>query len=108
MQTSNNKDKKRADAQPEVELSETWQVLLGKNGSGETQTARIDPTAQVQPLSSDPWNALLNARGMQPVDLQKVRAQDLRALANNDPDIEQALNIMREATGQLPESPEKS
>ncbi len=96
---SSNEDKKRADAQPESELSEIWQALLGQH-SGDIKTARIDPTAQVQPLSSDPWNILLNAQGMQPVDLQKVRLQDLRTLPQNDPEIEQALDLMREDTGQ--------
>lgn len=106
---SSNEDKKRAGKQPEPEpeLSETWQSLLGKNGPGEIKTAGIDPTAQVQPLSSDPWNELLKAQGMQPVDLQKVRLQDLRTSAKHDPEIEQALDLMRENTGQRPEPPEK-
>jgi hypothetical protein len=95
---SSNKDKKNA-AQPETELSATWQALLGL---GEAKTSKADPAASVQPLASDPWSSLLNARGMQPVDLQKAHLHKLRAQAKNDPDIEHALDIMREATGQLP------
>lgn len=102
-----DEEKKRAGEQPEKELSETWQALLGKNGPGDIKTAGIDPTAQVQPLSSDPWNELLHAQGMQPIDLQKVRLQDLRTLAKHDPEIEQALDLMRENTDQRPEPPAK-
>ncbi len=98
---SSNKDKKNV-AQPEPELSATWQALLGWQAAGEAQTPRADPAASVQSLASDPWSSLLNARGMQPVDLQKIHLHDLRAPASDDHDIENALDIMREATGQLP------
>jgi hypothetical protein len=38
---------------------------------------------------------------MQPVDLQKICLHDLH-LSGDDEDVEHALNLMREATGQLP------
>ncbi|MGH2509693.1 MAG: hypothetical protein ACRDHZ_20125 [Ktedonobacteraceae bacterium] len=98
---SSDKDKKNA-AQPETELSATWQALLGQQASGEAKTPKVDLATPAQPLSSDPWSSLRNAQGMQPVDLQKVHLPNLRASANDDHDIEDALSIMREATGQLP------
>lgn len=108
---SSNKDRSHKDpkdtTQVDAELSATWQALLGLQGSGEAQTPPVDPTAPVQPLASDPWSSLLNASGMQPVDLQKAHLHDLHTLDSDDPDIEQALNIMREATGQLPKLKEK-
>lgn len=100
---SSNEDKKDA-APPDAELSATWQALLGL----EMKTTKVDPATTVQPLASDPWSSLLNACGMQPVDLQKVHLHNLRTLANDDSDIEHALDIMREATGQLPSVKEPS
>ena len=94
MQSSEN-EKKRASARPEQELSDTWKELLGENRPGTGK-----PIQPVQPLSSDPWNELLNAQGMQAVDLQQVRLRDLGARPQNDHEVEQALDLMRESTGQ--------
>lgn len=78
-------------------LSETWRALLGLQES-------VQPTGEettVEPLASDPWSHLQQAQGMQPVDLQKIRLHRPR-LREDDEDVEHALNLMREATGQLP------
>lgn len=82
----------------DLQLSETWRALLGLQDPGKPEGEEI---VQVEPLASDPWSHLQQAQGMQPVDLQKIRLHDLH-LPGDDEDVEQALNIMREATGQLP------
>lgn len=95
MQASNEEGKQPSSADPE--LSEAWRVLLGSQSLDES---KADPAVQVQPLASDPWSSLLNSQGMQPIDLQKAHLHDLQKLLN-DEDVEHALNIIREATGQL-------
>lgn len=82
----------------DLQLSETWRALLGLPG---TDRSEGEDLVQVETLASDPWSHLQQAQGMQPVDLQKLRLHDLR-LAGDDADVEHALNLMREATGQLP------
>lgn len=84
-------------------LSETWRKLLGSQPAGE---AGADPVEPVQPLVGDPWNDLQRARGMQPVDLQKIRLHDLHATMNND-DVEHALDVMQEAADSQPDSRKK-
>jgi len=79
------------------QLSETWRALLGLQGSDEPEE---NSSARVEPLASDPWSHLQQAQGMQPVDLQKIRLHELHP-ADSDEDVEHALNIIREATGQL-------
>jgi hypothetical protein len=110
MQSPKDEGKQQSTTKPDaarnLELSEAWRVLLGLQSTpapeGETQ---VDPAAQVLPQASDPWNALLHARGMESVDLQKIH---LRALlpAASDEDIEHALNIIQEASN-LPAPQEK-
>lgn len=103
MQPSKEEEEKNnALARKEAELSETWRALLGlrpTEQSGEAAEAEGDPS-QVQPLAADPWSHLINAQGMQSVDLQKIRLHDLYPDAS-DEDVEHALNLMREATGKL-------
>jgi hypothetical protein len=93
------------------ELSEAWRVLLGLQPSEQQEgTPEVDPAAQVQPLAGDPWSSLVQAQGMQAVDLQKIHLHDLYPDAS-DEDVEHALNLMREATGRLralkPKTPEE-
>jgi hypothetical protein len=86
------------DSQQHTELSDAWRSLLGlQPGENTGQVAQSEPTAPVQPLASDPWSHLLQAQGMQPVDLQKVHLHDLHPAANDD-DVEHALDLMQEAT----------
>lgn len=113
MQSSHEEDKKKSAAEQqhtEPELSDAWRALLGlQTGEKELEDGQsLDPAAQVPPLASDPWSSLLNAQGMQPVDLQKVHLHNLHAALQDNNDIEHALNIIREATGQLPALNEKS
>ncbi len=112
MQSSNEEEKpeisRRCEPAQDPELSEAWRALLGLQSSGTKEGApRVDPAAQVQPLASDPWSHLLQSQGMQPVDLQKIHLHDLHPTANED-DVEHALDIMREATGQLPSLDKKT
>ena len=85
------------------ELSEAFRALLGlQSPEGPAGTQEVDPAAQVPPQASDPWSHLLQSQGMQSIDLQKLSLRDLRAVVNDDDDVEHALNVMREATGHLP------
>lgn len=105
-----NDTKNVVQPEPDAELSATWQALLGLPVKGKEKARPNDPTAPVQPLTGDPWNSLVNASGMQPVDLQQAHLHKLRAAIGDDQDdhdIENALKIMREATGQLPVINEK-
>jgi len=81
----------------EPEISEVWQQLLNRipmePEARLEQVAHYDSVA-VQPLASDPWSALVNAQGIQTVDLQHVRSA-LR-LTPTERDVEQALHLMQE------------
>ncbi len=84
------------------ELSEAWRTLLGLQSSkSQKDRPEVDTTIQVQPLPGDPWNRLSHSKGMEPVDLQKTHLHNPH-LVEDDEEVEHALSIMREATGQLP------
>lgn len=104
----NGKQQSTADSGParDTELSEAWRALLGSQLPSVPSGTPSDLAAQVQPLASDPWSLLLNAQGMETVDLQKIHLHALHP-ATNDDDVEHALNLMREATGQLTSQEEK-
>lgn len=109
MQSPKEEGKQQSGAEPDPahspELSEAWRVLLGLQSTPAREGEDpLDPAAQVQPQASDPWNALLHARGMESVDLQKIRLRELHPAAS-DEDIEHALNIIQEA-GNPPASQE--
>lgn len=109
-----NEEKKQqpaanADSPQDPELSDAWRTLLGMQPSGEKENSpQVDPAVQVQPLADDPWSHLLQSQGVQPVDLQKAHLHDLHPEETSNDDVEHALNVMREATGQLPSLKEKS
>lgn len=100
MQSSNDKEKKNTSAGQNQELSEAWRALLGLRSSELDEALEGDTATQVQPLADDPWSHLIHSQGMQSVDLQKIHLHDLYPNATDD-DVEHALNIMRESTGQL-------
>jgi len=96
MQSSNHPDKQKfasnSEAQQNPELSEAWKTLLGLSDQpGQTSTPD-----QAQSLASDPWSNLIQAQGMQAIDLQKAHLHDLHSTANDD-DVEHALDLMQEA-----------
>src|SRR5258708_1257700 len=110
MQSADKNSEHEAGTEQNSELSAVWQALLGKQAPGSESAPRaldLDPTAQVQPQASDPWSHLLHSQGLQQVDLQKLHLRELRTTSNDD-DVEHALDIMREATGQLPPLDEKA
>ena len=80
-----NKD--QGPVQPE--LSEVWQELLGGRPIDSSAPATPD-VAAVPTLESDPWRTLLQAKGVEIVDLQKFH------LHMSAQDVEQMLQIMQE------------
>jgi hypothetical protein len=104
MQSSNN-DKKlpanqQANLEEDVELNETWRTLLGLQSAAQTEKGDEPGAEEVQPLPADPWSHLINAQGMQAIDLQKIDLHGLLPGAGED-DVEHALELMRESTGKL-------
>lgn len=89
-------------ALPKEELSATWQALLGLQGSAEQQPLPSEAEEHIEPLTSDPWSSLLHENGMQTVDLQQTHLHHAQGLDQDDSEIEQALDLMREATGKRP------
>lgn len=82
------------------ELSAAWRALLGLQAASLTDDGtQVEPAVQVLPQGSDPWSMLVQAQGMETVDLQKIRLHALHPAAN-DADIEHALNMIQEANGQ--------
>lgn len=72
-----------------LELSAIWQELLG--GFPFDTKSHITPSeVQIPVLESDPWSALVKAKGVEAVDLQQLR------LRMSDQDVEQLLQIMQE------------
>jgi hypothetical protein len=74
-------------------LSDAWTELLGIHSLGVQAVPNI--TAVVPPVASDPWNELLNAQGVQIIDLQQMRSHTIDAPLD-DLDLEQALHFMQE------------
>ena len=83
-----------------LELSAAWRALLGLEASASATTASGDqhsqPPAIVAPvLANDPWSALLQAQGVQVIDLQKLHTQTSRA-SLDERDVELALKNIQE------------
>jgi hypothetical protein len=84
----------------QAELSEIWLELLGARGEQEGKQAG---EITIPTLESDPWSALLQAKGVEIVDLQKLH------LHMSDQDVEQMLQIMQEQSAPRPKGdPETS
>jgi len=104
MQSQNENGKQQPAAEADLaqnpEISEAWRSLLGlQSAHSKDGRSQTDPATQAQPQTGDPWNMLLQAKGMEAVDLQKIHLHALHPAAS-DEDIEHALNIIQEATGQ--------
>jgi hypothetical protein len=86
---------RRIQQQPEV--SDPWLELLG----GKNLDLQDSPAGQANDheesllLANDPWNALLQAQGIEVVDLQRVRLHTIQASQDNL-EVEQALERMQE------------
>jgi hypothetical protein len=83
-----------------LELSAAWRELLGLEASAPATSASSDqhsqPAAMVAPiLANDPWSALLQAKGIEVIDLQKLHTQTSRA-SLDERDVELALKDIQE------------
>jgi hypothetical protein len=74
---------------PEPELSAVWQELLGQRPGSVARPSTLDETV-IPTLKSDPWRALLQAKGIEVVDLQQLH------LHMSDQDLEQILRLIQE------------
>jgi hypothetical protein len=70
-------------------VSNIWHELLG-NASTQGETTAPESEATLPTLESDPWGKLLQARGVEIIDLQQLH------LHMSDQDVEKALQIMQE------------
>ncbi|GCE18108.1 hypothetical protein [Dictyobacter kobayashii] len=84
----------------QTELSATWQELLGRRapsvpgqGPGDREQPGKDPEV-IPTLESDPWSTLIQAKGVEVVDLHKTRLQI------SDQEVEQMLEVMQEQSAQ--------
>ena len=81
-------------------MSETWQELLGHRASAGPEKAKKDAEEQkdaesgIPTLESDPWSTLIQAKGVEVVDLHKTRLQI------SDKEVEQMLQVMQEQSAQ--------
>ena len=80
-----------------TELSDPWLELLGDRDPGlqDSLPGQVNEHEESLSLANDPWNDLLQAQGMEIVDLQQVRLHTLQASIDNL-EVEQALDMMQE------------
>ncbi|GHO89614.1 hypothetical protein [Dictyobacter formicarum] len=84
----------------QTELSAAWQELLGRQAPGASKPGsgadeQLDKDQGVIPtLESDPWSTLIQAKGVEIVDLHKTRLQI------SDQEVEQMLEVMQEQSAQ--------
>jgi len=86
----------------QMELSETWRELLGQRinsipgkqpgGTGEVANLGDIPEGEkaIPTLKSDPWSTLIQAKGVEIVDLHNARLQI------SDQEVERILKLMQE------------
>ncbi|MBX5450698.1 hypothetical protein [Thermogemmatispora sp.] len=80
----------------ELELSETWRQLLGWADQPEQEKAGEQPFAEpvvIEPLPNDPWSELVQTRGTEVIDLQRLHASHEPL---SEQDVEQALQVIQE------------
>lgn len=83
----------------QAELSAAWQELLGRRTPGAPKPdsadhERKDKKEDIPTLESDPWSTLIQAKGVEIVDLHKARLQI------SDQEVEQMLEVMQEQSTQ--------
>jgi hypothetical protein len=84
-----NKDKGKKRPIPD-KMSDIWSELLGNASKQGEATTSESGEATVPILKSDPWDELLQATGVETIDLQQLH------LHMSDQDVEKALQIMQE------------
>jgi len=72
---------------PLDQLSAVWRELLGKQGN-ETLAVAFPRDGSIPTLETDPWSELLQANGIEIVDLQRLR------LKISDQEVEQLLEVL--------------
>jgi hypothetical protein len=84
----------------ELELSDTWRQLLGLQEEGATvdlaptgEASSAAPALPVEPLPNDPWSELVQARGTEVIDLQRLHTSHAPL---SEQDVEQALEVIQE------------
>jgi len=84
----------------QAELSAAWQELLGRRTPGASKQGPTDGERKnkdqedIPTLKSDPWSTLIQAKGVEIVDLHKARLQI------SDQEVEQMLEVMQEQSAQ--------
>lgn len=84
----------------QAELSAAWQELLGRRVPGQLKQESGNSEQQdkdqgvIPTLESDPWSTLIQAKGVEIVDLHKTRLQI------SDQEVEQMLEVMQEQSAQ--------
>ena len=80
----------------EQELSDVWKALLHQTPAADTEVQAVLEDIAIPTLESDPWNSLLQARGIEMVDLHKLH------LHMSDQDVEQMLQFIQEQPNSTP------
>lgn len=90
-------ENKRQEVFAEQELSEAWRELLNCQPAVDEPVQALPTEASIPTLESDPWSALVQAKGVEMVDLHKLH------LHMSDQDVEQLLQLMQEQPTRNPE-----
>ena len=77
------------------QLSDVWRELLGNSGREKLAPAFPSDTP-IPTLEVDPWSALLQANGIEIVDLQRIHLQI------SDQEVEQLLEVLPDDRESLP------
>ncbi len=80
--------------QKHTELSAVWQELLGRQSGASATSASSPEGANMPTLENDPWSRLLQAKGIEMIDLEQLH------LHMSEQDVEHLLEIMREQSEQ--------
>lgn len=79
-------------ATPATSLSDIWQQLLGERQFDAEALAALRES--IPTIASDPWSELLQAKGVEMVDLTQLH------LHMSEQDVEQLLQLMQEQVAQ--------
>lgn len=87
-----DENKQEPKAMPATPLSDIWQQLLGERQFDAEALAALRES--IPTITSDPWSALLQAKGVEMVDLTQLH------LHMSEQDMEQLLQLMQEQAAQ--------